>query len=97
MNRDSLKSRYCTKEATKAFEELVENINAKYILMSYNNMASKGNDRSNAKISDEDIKTILSEKGELKIFSEEYRPFTAGKSAIKNNRERLFLVQTTKD
>ncbi len=97
MNRDSLKSRYCTKEATKAFAELVENINAKYILMSYNNMASKGNDRSNAKISDEDIKTILSEKGELKIFSEEYRPFTAGKSAIKNNRERLFLVQTTKD
>ncbi len=53
MNRQAMKSKYCTKEATEAFEELIENINAKYILLSYNNMADKGNDRSNAKITGE--------------------------------------------
>lgn len=91
MDRSSLKSKYCTNEATSAFEDLVENIDAKYILLSYNNMAEKGNDRSNAKISDEDIMRILSKKGTVKVFSEDYKAFSTGKSDIKDNAERLFL------
>lgn len=91
MDRTSIKSKYCTKDATEAFEELIENINAKYILFSYNNMATKGNGRSNAKISDEDIMRILLEKGEVKVFSERYKTFTTGKSNITDNIERLFL------
>ena len=51
--------------ATKAFEQLIESANTKYILLSYNNMSDKGNDRSNAKISDEDILRILGKKGRL--------------------------------
>lgn len=62
MDRKSLKSAYCTKNATKAFEELIDSIQAKYIILSYNNMAEKGNERSNAKISDEDILRILKKK-----------------------------------
>lgn len=69
-----MKSDYCTRKATVAFEDLVTNINAKYILLSYNNMAKKGNDRSNAKISDEDIIRILQAKGDVRIFSETIRP-----------------------
>lgn len=91
MNRSNLKSDYCTKKATAAFEKLIEGIHAKYILLSYNNMAEKGNDRSNAKISDNDILRILSKKGEVKVFSEEYKAFCAGKSDISDNEERLFL------
>lgn len=91
MDRTRLKSKYCTKSAAEAFRDLISRINTKYILLSYNNMAHKGNDRSNAKISDAEITEILSEKGSLQIFSEDYRPFSAGKSAIKNNQERLFL------
>ena len=91
MDRSNLKSDYCTKNATTAFENLVENIHAKYILLSYNNMAEKGNDRSNAKISDSDILRILGKKGEVKVFSEEYKAFSAGKSDISDNEERLFL------
>lgn len=91
MNREALKSSYCTKNATAAFEELIESISAKYILLSYNNMAEKGNDRSNAKITDEDIWRILGKKGKVKVFSESYRSFTTGKSDIKGNEERLFL------
>ena len=91
MDRSSLKSDYCTSKATAAFEDLIKNINAKYILLSYNNMAQKGDDRSNAKINDEDIMRILSGKGTVKVFSEDYKAFTAGKSNHEGNEERLFL------
>lgn len=91
MDRSSMKSKYCTTSATKAFETLVHDIKAKYILFSYNNMAEKGNSRSNAKISDEDIMRILSKKGTVKVFEERYKAFTTGKSDIEENAERLFL------
>ncbi len=91
MDRKSLKSDYCTQKAAKAFEKLIDSIHARYILLSYNNMANKGNDRSNAKISDDDIMRILNKKGTVKIFSEDYKAFSAGKSNIQANQERLFL------
>lgn len=91
MDRSRLKSRYCTKSAAEAFEDLIQNLDCRYILLSYNNMAAKGNDRSNAKISDEDIFRILNNKGEVKVFSENYKAFTTGKSDIADNQERLFL------
>lgn len=93
MDRSNLKSKYCTSEASEAFEELISNIKSKYILLSYNNMAEKGNDRSNAKISDEDILRILNAKGEVTVYSKEYKAFTTGKSNIKGNEERLFLCK----
>jgi len=97
MDRTALKSDYCTHKATKAFEKLISSIHAKYILLSYNNMAEKGNDRSNAKISDEDIMRILKQKGKVKVFSENYKAFTTGKSDIKENQERLFLCECFED
>ena len=96
MDRTSLKSDYCTAKAVQAFEDLVDHIQAKYILLSYNNMARKGNERSNAKISDEDILRILGKKGEVTVYSESYKPFTTGKSDIKENKERLFLCKCRK-
>ncbi len=91
MDRRGLKSRYCTREAAAALEELVGAVRARYILLSYNNMAETGNDRSNAKISDEDILRILGGRGEVRVFSEAYRAFSAGQSEIGDNAERLFL------
>ena len=91
MDRSTLKSKYCTKSATEAFEGLIKDLRCKYIVLSYNNMAKKGNDRSNARISDENIFRVLEAKGEVKVFSEEYKAFTTGKSDIEDNQERLFL------
>lgn len=93
MDRKNMKSQYCTKNATLVFEQLINDINARYILFSYNNMETKGNDRSNAKIADSDIMRILNNKGEVKVFEEDYKPFTTGKSYIKGNKERLFLCE----
>lgn len=93
MDRTSLKSEYCLTSATKAFEDLIENAKAKYIILSYNNMSDKGNDRSNAKIADKDIIRILEAKGTVTIFEADYKSFSTGKSNIKDNKERLFICK----
>lgn len=93
MERQAQKSDYCTQKATQAFEELIQSVHARYILLSYNNMAEKGNDRSNAKIKDEDIIRILEKKGTVKVFEEAYKAFSTGKSDIQENKERLFLCK----
>ena len=90
MDRTSLKSKYCTRSAPAAFADLIKNVNAKHIVVSYNNMAKKGNDRSNARISDSDILNSLQTKGTVKIFSEQIKAFTTGKSEHPDNEERLF-------
>ena len=97
MDRTALKSKYCTRSAPEAFEDLIKQLKCKYIVLSYNNMAKKGNDRSNARISDDDIFRILSAKGEVKVFSEEYKAFTTGKSDIEDNQERLFICICNKE
>jgi adenine-specific DNA-methyltransferase len=91
MDRRNLKSNYCTTKATTTFEDLIKNANALYILLSYNNMAQKGNERSNAKIRDEDIMRILSYKGNVTIFRKNHKPYSAGNSNINEHEERLFL------
>ena len=96
MNRSHIKSDYCTTQATQAFADLINKANARYILLSYNNMATKGNDRSNAKISDDDILKILQKKGKVTVFEQDYKAFSTGKSDIQNNTERLFLCKVNK-
>lgn len=91
MDRTNLKSKYCTRNAPKQFEELINNINSRYILVSYNNMGNKGAGRSQAKISDDDIMRILSSKGKVKVFEKEFNQFNTGKTDIEDHKERLFL------
>lgn len=93
MDRTSLKSKYCTQSAPKAFDDLILKLDAKYILVSYNNMQTKGNDRSNARISDEEILSSLKKRGDVHVFSEEYKAFTTGKSDRNDNQERVFLCK----
>jgi adenine-specific DNA-methyltransferase len=96
MNRNNIKSNYCTQNATNSFEDLINNTNSKYILFSYNNTSTKCNERSNAKISDKDVMRILQNKGAVKIFVEQHKAFTTGKSKITDNMERLFLCTCKK-
>lgn len=96
MNRDSLKSGYCTSKATDKLKDLIDNLDAKYILLSYNNTGNKSNDRSNAKITDADIMSILKRKGRVKVFEKDFGIFTTGKSSQDNHKERLFLCEVGK-
>ncbi len=93
MDRTSMKSKYCKSiQAAIALEDLVRKLRCRYILFSYNNNGKKLQCRSNAKLTDEEIIRILSIRGDVQIFTMEYRGFDAGKSEFnKDNQERLFL------
>lgn len=93
VDRGSIKSTYCTVKAPQAFEELINNINSKYILVSYNNMAQKGVGRSNAKISNEEIMDTLNKVGKVKVFDTDYKAFSTGKSIIEGHKELLYLCK----
>lgn len=96
MERNGIKSKYCSVSAPLAFKDLIENINAKYIIVSYNNMGNKGAGRSQAKISDEDIITILNKKGKVKKYEIDFAQFNTGKTHIENHKERLFVCKVGK-
>lgn len=92
-NRNHTKSKYSTNKAPEAFKDLITNIDAKYILVSYNNMAQKGNGRSNSKISEEQILETLKKKGEVQKFSIPFKVFNTGKTKIKDHQEILYLCK----
>ena len=93
MDRTKMKSKYCKSEqAALSLEDLVRNLKTRYILLSYNNNGKKLQCRSNAKLTDEEIVDILSIRGDVQIFTMNYRGFDAGKSEFnKDNKERIFL------
>lgn len=93
VNRSEKSSDYTKTKAPQAFDDLIQHINARYILVSFNNMAHKGNSRSNAKISNEEIIGSLKKRGEVKIFETDFNAFTTGKSKIDNHKELLYLCK----
>lgn len=98
MDRTSMKSKYCKSiQAAVALEDLVRKLNCRYILFSYNNNGKKLQCRSNAKLTDDEIIRILSIRGDVQVFSMDYKGFDAGKSEFnKDNKERLFLCSVRK-
>ena len=93
MNRDHIKSKYCLKNATIVFEDLINKANCNHILFSYNNTAESKDSRSNSRINDQDILRILNNKGKVDIFESEYKSFTTGKSSGYGNYERIFYCR----
>ncbi len=93
MDRHGLKSDYCTKQAEAAFVDLIESADAKYIILTYNNMQNKGNERSNARLSDDVILKALKRKGRTSIFSISHKAFSTGKSQRQDNEERIFFCE----
>lgn len=96
MDRSHIKSNYCLKSATQAFSDLINNADCKHILFSYNNTQNSKDDRSNARIDDDDILHILNDKGKVDIFEREYKAFTTGRSNSDGNAERVFYCEVQK-
>lgn len=92
-DRKKIKSKYCTNKAPEVFEDLVEAIKSKFIIVSFNNTEKKGDGRSHSKISQEDLIRILKNKGTLKIFNQEHPQFNAGKTNIGNHQELLYVCK----
>lgn len=68
------KSAYCSRlQVKKAFKDLIDNANVKYIFLSYNNEGLMAPD---------DIKEIMSERGKYGFFTQKYNRFKADKGRI---------------
>jgi adenine-specific DNA-methyltransferase len=93
IDRSHIKSNYNMKSAGVAFCDLIDNIKAKYILVSYNDMGTSGNARSQSRISDHEILSALKRKGEVRVFEKDFKQFTTGKSSKNDLKERIFLCK----
>jgi adenine-specific DNA-methyltransferase len=89
-------SKYCQSTAKQAFADLIENINAKYIAVSYNNTYNSKSQSSRNKMTIDDILEILHNKGETKTFEHSHKCFSAGKTDFDNHKEFLFIVKAKK-
>jgi adenine-specific DNA-methyltransferase len=85
-------SDYCRVQAKDKLAELVKDLNAKYLVVSYNNTYDSKSNSSKNKITLQEIKDILSAKGKTKVFEKDYRHFNAGNTDFKNHKEYLFVT-----
>lgn len=93
IDRSHIKSKYNMKSAGVAFSDLIDNIDAKYILVSYNDMGTSGDARSQSRISDHEILSALKRRGEIRVFETDFKQFTTGKSGKVDLKERIFLCK----
>ncbi len=93
IDRSHIKSKYNMKSAGVAFGDLIDSIDAKYILVSYNDMGASGNARSQSTISDHEILSALKRRGNVQIYETDFKQFTTGKSNKNDLKERIFLCK----
>lgn len=86
-------SDYCRNNAKGKFVELVRDIDAQYLVVSYNNTYDSKSNSSRNKISLQDIERILQKKGPTKVFEKNYRHFNAGNTNFNNHKEYLFVTK----
>lgn len=86
-------SDYCKVAAPRVFSELIEDLDAKYIAVTYNNTYTSKSTSSQNKIALEEIKAILEKKGKTEIYSMTHNAFNAGKTELNNHKEYLFITK----
>lgn len=84
---------YCTVNAGRALQDLVQNLNVKYLVVSYNNTYNSKSHSSENKIKLETIESILKAKGKTKVFECSHRFFNTGKTEFDDHKELLFITK----
>ncbi|MBL7197635.1 MAG: DNA adenine methylase [Candidatus Omnitrophica bacterium] len=86
-------SDYCREKAKRRFAELVRDINARSLVVSYNNTYDSKSNSSRNKITLHEIEKILQSKGKTKVFEKKYKHFNAGNTNFNNHKEYLFVTK----
>ncbi len=86
-------SDYCKVNAPIVFEDLINHLQARYIVCTYNNTYDSKSSSSRNKITLEQIKKILDNRGKTKIFEKMHSRFNAGKTDNVNHKEILFITE----
>lgn len=94
--RQELKSEYCRKNAPLLMNDLVEKLNCRLIIVSYNNTYKAGSISSVNTISSNQLTDILSKKGKVSVRERDYKAFNSGKTNLKNHKELLYICEVKK-
>lgn len=86
-------SDYCRSNAKDVFADLIEKLDCKYIVVTYNNTFKSKSSSSQNKITLEQITDILKKKGTTKVLSKNYRFFNSGKTDFNDHKEYLFITK----
>lgn len=86
-------SDYCRHSAPQIFSDLINNLNVKNIVVTYNNTYDSKSSSSKNKITLEQIQSILEKKGKTEIFETGYHRFNAGKTEASNHKELVFITK----
>ncbi len=86
-------SEYCRTNAPKVFKELIDNLQCKFIAVSYNNTYNSKSSSSKNKISLEQIEEILSSKGKTIRYEHNHKFFNSGKTDFSDHKEFLFITE----
>ena len=86
-------SDYCRVQAKYKFKQLVNDLDVKYLVVSYNNTYKSKSKSSKNKITLEEIEEILNTKGNTKVFSKEHQSFNTGNTEFDDHREYLFVTE----
>ncbi len=86
-------SDYCRIGARQKFTTLISDINARYLVVSYNNTYNSKSSSSRNTITLEDMYDVLSAKGKTKVQERQYRHFNAGNTNFNDHKECLFITQ----
>jgi adenine-specific DNA-methyltransferase len=86
-------SEYSKSKAVMYFQDLIENLRCKYIVVSYNNTYNSKSKSSENKMKLEQILAILRTKGKTSIFTKSHRPFNSGKTDFADHKEILFITK----
>lgn len=88
-------SAYCRSIAPAAFADLIEKLNVKYIVVTYNNTYDSKSSSSRNKITLEQIKETLEAKGKTQVFETDYHRFNAGKTDASKHKELVFITEVS--
>lgn len=89
-------SAYCGSKAIDSFNELIIDLNCKYIVVSYNNTYNSKSSSSKNKMELDDILAVLNQKGQTLTFSINHQAFNAGKTDLDDHKELLFVTKVGK-
>ena len=86
-------SDYCRTAAPVVFDDLIRKLDARYIVVTYNNTYDSKSSSSRNKITLEQIEEILKRKGVTKIFDKTHHRFNAGKTDNSDHKEFVFITE----
>jgi adenine-specific DNA-methyltransferase len=96
MDLKEVASKYSTRAAAEAYQDLIEHTDSDLIALTYSNTASQRVSRSNNLLTDDDINRILGAFGSLEAIEVGHKEFSVGRTSNRDHKERIFLAKRGK-